>query len=454
MRKALALLLAGAVMAGAPAASAQEKLVVWFNKGVSPAEDAALDQVIGRFQQRTGVRIELGRFDAEEIVTRSVAAVDAGNPPDVGFGWAYDSRTAGRWAAEGKLENLNDIVEPLKDSFLPGVAERAHLAGPDGRRGYYGLPIFQQTIQPTYWADMLQEAGFQESDIPADWKGYWSFWCDKVQPALRARGKRVYGIGHPASVEASDTMFSFLTYVTAYDASPVDATGKLLVGDAKIRANMAAALKDYTDIVQKGCTPPGSLSWKDGANDAAFHGRTTVMTYDAGLSLAGKYLEDMRNAADGAARAQATKAYEDLIRTAGWPNRPDGKPLPGLVSTKLAVVFADAPNKGRAKEFLAFLLQPENLTPCTESAGGRWFPVMKEGAESPFWQADLHRRAVHDRFVQQPTVPFQFVYNHRFAAVNAENVWSRAMSRVLQDKVPPEQAVDEMFARIRQLVEG
>lgn len=454
MRKALGLILAGTVLAGAPQAIAQEKLTVWFNKGFYPAEDIALNQVIERFQQKTGVKVELSLFGVEDIITKAVSAVEAKSPPDVGFGWTFDFRTAGKWASEGKLEDVSDIIEPMKDKFLPGVLERSYLQGPTGKRAYYGVPIYQQTMHAQYWVDMVQDAGFKESDIPTDWKGYWSFWCDKVQPALRAKGKRVYGIGHPSSVEASDTFYSFLSYVNAYDASPVDKDGKLLIADAKIKANMAAALKDYTDIVQKGCTPPGSLAWKDVDNNVAFHNKTTPMTHNATISLPGKHMDDMLNAKDEATRAQAKKNYEELIRTATWPNKPDGKPLPNLVSTKLGVVFADAPNKKRAKEFFAFLLQSENLTPYTEGSLGRWFPVMKEAAEMPFWQADPHRKTVYTQFVKQPTVPFQFVYNYKFTTVNAENVWGRAMSRVVQDKLTPEQAVDEMFARIKQLVEG
>src|SRR3546814_12860557 len=68
---------------------------------------------------------------------------------------------------------------------------------------------------------------------------------------------RVYGIGQPSSVEASDTFFSFLSFVNAYDASPVDKNGKLLINDPKVKAGKVNALKDYTSTLPKGCTPLG-----------------------------------------------------------------------------------------------------------------------------------------------------------------------------------------------------
>jgi len=43
------------------------------------------------------------------------------------------------------------------------------------------------------------------------------------------------------------------------------------------------------------------------------------------------------------------------------------------------VIFKDAKNKARAKEFLAFLMEEDNLRPYVEGALGRWFPVTKAG---------------------------------------------------------------------------
>ena len=123
-----------------------------------------------------------------------------------------------------------------------------------------------------------------------------------------------------------------------------------------------------------------------------------------------------------------------------------------LVAVKTAVVFADGKNKRRGKDFLAFLMQDENLTPFVEGSLGRWYPVTKGGATRPFWTdgSDFHRAKVYGQF-NEYTQPFQFVYNYKFTIVNSENVWAKAIQRVVNDKVKPEQATDEMIARIKQL---
>ena len=180
-----------------------------------------------------------------------------------------------------------------------------------------------------YWGDMLAEAGFKESDIPTNWKDYWSFWCDKVQPASRQKsGNRTFGIGQPLGVDSSDSFFSFLTFADAYNVKLVNDSGKLLVDDPTVRAGLVGALTDYTQIYTKGCTPPSATSWKDPDNNVAFHNKTTVLTHNATISIAAKWLDDMNNAAlKPEDREIAKKNYTERIRTAGFPSKPDGSKM-------------------------------------------------------------------------------------------------------------------------------
>jgi multiple sugar transport system substrate-binding protein len=117
-------------------------------------------------------------------------------------------------------------------------------------------------------------------------------------------------------------------------------------------------------------------------------------------------------------------------------------------AVKTGVVFKDAKNKARAKEFVAFLMQEENLTPYVEGSLGRWFPVTKAGQASEFWKADRHRLSVFNQYAAG-TVPFEFTKNYKFTILNNENVWAKAANRVINEKVPVDKAVDEMIARIK-----
>jgi multiple sugar transport system substrate-binding protein len=446
-----ATLLAAGLVAGG-AASAQEKLTVWWVKGFYKAEDDALFAAIKKYETKyKNVKIELSQYPIQDMIPKTVAALDAGSPPDLAYSDTYDFQTTASWAYDGKLEDISSVINPLRAKFAPNTVETTFLFNNKLQtRSYYAFPIKQQTMHIQYWADMLADAGFKDTDIPTTWKEYWSFWCDKVQPASRQKtGQRTFGIGQPMGVDSTDSFFSFLTFMDAYNIKLVNDSGKLLVDDPDVRKGLIAAVSDYTAVYAKGCTPPSSTSWKDPDNNVAFHNRTTVMTHNATISIAAKWLDDMNNSTlTEAQRATAKKNYTELIKTAGFPNKPDGSKMTYRAAIKTGVIFKDSKNKARAKEFLSFILQEENLTPYVEGSLGRWFPVTKTGQQSKFWKEDVHRKAVYDQFMAG-TSTFEFTKNFRFTQLNNENVWAKAMNRVLNEKVPVEKAVDEMIDRIK-----
>ena len=449
----IAAAVASVLSAAAGGAVAQEKLVVWFTKGFYPAEDRALDTMIYRFEQKTGVKVELSVYPVQDVIPKTVAALDSNNPPDVAFGHTFDFQVAGKWASEGKLQDLSDVLLPLRDKFLPNTLSTANLTGPGGKKAYFAAPIYQQTIHINYWNDMLSEAGFKPSDVPKGWKEFWSFWCDKVQPAHRkATGKRTFAIGNPMGVNGTDAFFSFHQFMLAHNVQIVDDSGKVLLGEAKNRSGLVNALKDYTDIMTKGCTPASAINWQDPDNNVNFHNKTTVMTHNATISIAAKWLDDSNNQTLTAEqRAQAKKNYEELITTSAWPNKADGRPMSYLAAVKLAVAFKGAKNEKRAKEFIAFMMEDANLIPYTEGALGRWYPVTKGGADRDFWTgSDKHRKMVSDQF-RAGTGTFPFTRNWKFTVLNNENVWAKAMSRVVNDKWTPDKAADELIARVQQV---
>src|SRR5262245_3185713 len=290
----VALAALGMMCAAVPAA-AQEKIVVWWVKGFYPSEDAALYEAIKKFEAKTGVKVELSQYAVQDGIPKTVAALDAGTPPDVAYIDVYDFQVLGKWAFEGKLEDLTDILVPLKNTFLPNTLETVYLYNDKTKKkAYYGFPLKQQTMHTFYWKDMLAEAG--DTNIPETWKEYWAFWCDKAQPDYRKKtSKRIFGTGFPMGVDSSDSYYSFLTFMDAYNVKLVDEDGKLLVNDPKVRAGLVNALRDYTTPYTKGCTPPSATSWKDPDNNVAFHNKTTIMTHNATISIAAKWFDDMNN---------------------------------------------------------------------------------------------------------------------------------------------------------------
>ena len=448
-----AMVAAGLISAVGPA-FAQEKLTVWWVKGFYKAEDDALFAAIRKFEEKNkNIKIDLSLYPIQDMIPKTVAALDSGNPPDLAYADTYDFQVTAKWAYDGKLEDVTSVIDKVRNNFEPAALSTTFLYNNQAKnRAYYAYPVKQQTMHIQYWKDMLAESGYKESDIPKDWNSYWDFWCSKVQAGYRQKtGKRGFGSGFPMGVDSTYSFFSFLTFMDAYNVKLVNDSGKLLVDDPSVRAGLISAMNDYTSVYAKGCTPPSSTSWKDPDNNVAFHNKTIVMTHNATISIAAKWLDDMNNTTlTKEQRDLGKKNYYDLIATAGFPLKPDGTKMIYRSAVKTGVIFKDAKRKDLAKQFLAFMLEEQNLTPYVEGSLGRWFPVTKAAQQRPFWKADPARLAVYNQFMSG-TTPFEITKNFKFTVLNNENVWAKAMNRILNEKVPTDKAVDEMIARIKEV---
>ena len=91
-----------------------------------------------------------------------------------------------RWAYEGRLVDLSDALGPLAAQFDKDALDRRHHARRDHRparplRAADGA----DTNHVHVWKSLLERAGLTLADVPKEWEPFWSFWCDKVQPAVR-----------------------------------------------------------------------------------------------------------------------------------------------------------------------------------------------------------------------------------------------------------------------------
>src|SRR5260370_2569519 len=103
----------------------------------------------------------------QDMVQKAVAALDFGTVPDVAYSDSYDVQAQGKWAFEGKLEDLSDVLLPMKSAFAPNTLETTYLYNDQTKKkGYYGLPLKQQSMHVQIWQDMLDHAAFNPSHIP------------------------------------------------------------------------------------------------------------------------------------------------------------------------------------------------------------------------------------------------------------------------------------------------
>ena len=169
-------------------AAAQETLTVWWVKGFYKSEDDALFEAIKKFEAKSGVKVELSQYPVQDMIPKTVSALDAGSVPDVAYADVYDFQVAGKWAFDGKLEDISDVLTPMKDQFAANTLETTHLYNDKTKKkAYYAFPQKQQTMHIEYWIDMLADAGYKESDIPKTWKEFGPSGATRCSPICARR---------------------------------------------------------------------------------------------------------------------------------------------------------------------------------------------------------------------------------------------------------------------------
>src|SRR5881396_3957299 len=99
----------------------QKTITVWFGKGFYKSEDDALFEAIKKFEAKTGVKVELSQYPVQDMIPKTVAALDAGTPPDVAYADVYDFQVAAKWAFDGKLEDITSVIDPIRAKFAPNT---------------------------------------------------------------------------------------------------------------------------------------------------------------------------------------------------------------------------------------------------------------------------------------------------------------------------------------------
>ncbi len=445
--------LAMAGVFAAPFALAQDKLTVWWGKGFYKAEDDALFAAIKKFEAKNkNVKIELSLYAPQEMIPKSVAALDAGNPPDVAYGDVYDFQVTAKWAYDGKLEDISSLIDPIRARFEPAALSTTFLFNNAAQnRAYYAFPIKQQTMHIQYWKDMLADAGFKDSDIPQDLEGVLGLLVrqgagrlspENRQPRVRHR------------LPDWGRFERLVLFVPDLHGRLQRQTGERFRQAARRRPRRAPGADERADRLHAGVHQRLHAAVVDELEGSG---------QQRGVPQQDDRTHPQRNDID---RRQVARRHEQRHphRCAARHSEEELHRVDrhGRVPQQTGRHQDDLPRRGEDRRDLQgreeqgdgqavrqrSCSDEANLTPYVEGSLGRWFPVTKGAQQSAFWKSDPHRLAVYNQFMAG-TTPFEFTKNYKFTVLNNENVWAKAMNRILNEKVPVDKATDELIARIK-----
>ena len=416
----------------------RQVLKLWWDKGYNPEEDEALIKLVQNWEQKTGNKVKIHFYSLEARSQKPERYLQGGVYPDIFMSFKAESTLNPSLAWKGKLADVTDIVEPVKNIYDPKALQTAlYYNNLDKKQSYYAVPIHRAALHIYYWKDLVEKTGRTEADIPRDWHGFWQFWLDVGEELKTKYQQDIYPIGLPMSLEGGDTYQMFEHILEAYNVKIVDSKGNLTVDNPQVRQGIIDSLDWYSNFYRQGYVPQDAVDWANPDNNRKFLNREILMTSNATLSIP-------------AALRQDKNAYRHKLGIVELPNKPNGEPMRHIFLVEQAVIFADSPNQKLARDFLSYLIQPEVINNFLKESG-RHSPAHRSAYEDSYWTdpKDPHTSAVTKTLTKSKIRP---IYPHQtpaYSLILKENVWGQALENILLKNYTPEQAGDEAIMKIK-----
>ncbi|MDJ0594053.1 MAG: ABC transporter substrate-binding protein [Pleurocapsa sp. MO_226.B13] len=417
-----------------------DALQIWWDKGYNSEEDRALKKLIKGWEQKTGNKAQISFYSLDKRSEKPQRSLQGGIAPDIFMSFKAESTLNPTLAWEGKLIDVTDVIEPVKEIYDPGaLATASYYNNVEQKQSYYAVPIHRTALHVYYWQDLLEKTGRTARDIPQDWDGFWQFWLSVAEDLKTEQQLDIFPIGLPMSVEAGDTYQAFEHVLEAYNVKLLDKQGNLLVDNPQVRQGIINCLDWYTQFYLQGYTPKDAVDWNNAANNHKLLNREILTTTNASLSIPAALRHD-------------SDAYHNQLGIVELPNKPNGEPMNHIFLVEQAVIFKDANHPELAKDFLSYLIQPETINTFLQESG-RHSPAKMPVYEDPYWtnSQDPHTSTVTKTLIESKIRPIYPSNSPAYSIVLQENIWGQSLEKILLNGVTPEQAGDEAIARIKKI---
>ena len=398
-------------------AARQAKLVVWNPAALAPQVDKIMQEQCYTYAKQAGIKeseIDYQIIGGPQLVPKLVAALEAGNPPDItrlGGGYVQLYRS------QGHLLDVTDLVNKMQKQqgglfpvSLPSVMH-------EGKA--WGVP---QSISPWPLVTRLDLLEAAKVDPPKTWDELVEI-CKKLQ-----KPPKLTGFGLCLGLQ-SDTDNNVMNMIWCHGGKLVEADNKTVALHSK---GTIAAVQLIADMFNKHkIIPKGAISWDNTGNNKAYQSRQVIFV----LNPTSIY-------------AHLAESDKDLYNVTGLLPVPAG-PAGAVeeLTTAEWLLFKKNPYPEVARGLAEYWMAPENLRVMIEEGDGRWGPPFKNMYDSKFWKRPVfqHWRGMLERGRQFPAPG---AMNPAAGEVLATYVIGRMMHRVLVESWNVEKAVVEAHKKV------
>lgn len=317
-----------------------------------PAYDAYFKTVLApAYEKATGIKVSYELVSVGSLQTRVTTAAETGSGPDMTlnfFNWPF--------LYDDKYVDVSDIAEEIgkqSGGWYDSAKEAVIVNGK-----WKALP-FGNVGQLMNWrTDWFKEVGFEK--FPDSW--------DELLEA----GTKLKKAGHPFGFELGhgfgDNHGWLYPLLWSHGGREVEPDGKTIVLDS----DETAQAVDFCRKFFQQTMFEDVLGWTDPANNKAYLSEQISCTNNAESIL-----------------WAAKKDFPDMAKVIDQSQNPKGpKGRFHMLNPQAHAIFSHTPDKQAAKDFLRWLMKPEQLGPWYDIAVTYYQPFLHKYDEAAMWKVE------------------------------------------------------------------
>jgi ABC-type glycerol-3-phosphate transport system substrate-binding protein len=401
-------------------AQAKPKLRIWLFKSFVTGANDVLARHIEAWAKERNVEVELDWATFGDREQKFVAAIEAGNPPDLA-----EMNVYGPMRYRPALRDVSKVageIASARGGLLP-FAER--LMKFEGK----SLAVARYSMTTVFFVrkDIMEAKGLKPPKV---------YDPDVVEFAKKTQdaSKDLWGFGQ--TLNRSDDGDGFMQNILwDYGGGVWDKDGKPALGTMFLKENMAA-LQFAVDTIQKHkIQPPGVMGWTDVSNNEAYMAGKLVTTNN-GASL---YY------------AMVNRKHELAPKTLCILT--PGGPAGSFVGSSCYnwAIFQKSQRADLAEDLIRWVEDEKRFAEYVEVSIGQAGPVYRGRADSPYWKSDPNFDAMLQNILRCVNIGHPGPMTPAAAEVQGQKILTDMAGRVVVGGLSPEAALKEAHGRVEEV---
>lgn len=407
-------------------AQREQKLVYWHLPMFTPLADQITEEIFHEFLKQAGLSSDEGSFitvNNADLIPKLSASLEAGSPPDACR--LYESYVQ-LYRSQGHLMDVTEMVQNMTGAeggiFESSLAAIEH----DGK--YWGAPFAINPWPIHARMDILEEAGL---DYPSTWDEF-------VETCKTIQSPPFYGFGMDLGLTA-DATDNIMQLCWCFGGQTADESGAAAFNNqGNIDGfNFINMMYNEAKIIPRGVVGNGDTAWN---NKAYQSGQVAFINNPTSVYA---YLAD--------------KDPELMAKTGLFPVPAGPAGSVNQIDTWSIGLFEASPEPQLVRDFVSYMMQPENYEQVINNTNHRFVPVYPDLFETPYWNDNPEFAAFKDIATTGVPVSFKAPPSAGSGEVLGTHVIPEHVQMMLVEDVPADEAValcHEKIAAIYERVNG